>query len=84
MTSNNPHLPEDVAALLRLVDAEWQWSQFSLAWMVNFKYRAGGIHAVLVDPDKFPTLESWVDFVHKQREHMEVTEKAGKDPEFVE
>lgn len=69
-----PSLPEDVRALLVVANAEYQWSQFSMCWMVKFKRPSteNAYHAVLVGHDEHNTLEKWADLCVKIREQMAV------------
>lgn len=69
--SKGPVLPDEIQALLNLVSAQWQWSQFSMAWLVNFPNGQGGHHAVLVCPDKVDTLEQWTDICVQVKQQME-------------
>lgn len=76
--SGAPVLHAEVQALLNLVDAQWQWSPFTMAWMVNIPYKSGGQHSILVTEEHHETLESWVDLITRTREQMEAQERAER------
>lgn len=60
-------------ALLAVASAEYEWSPFTLAWLVRFKTpgREGYHCDMLVDQDQHTTLEQWADFCIKVKEQME-------------
>lgn len=66
-----PKLSEDIRALLAVANAEYQWSEFSLSWMVRFNDCNGRFCAVLVDESVHVTLEQWADLCVKVKEKME-------------